>query len=150
MRSAFCAAVLILARAWVLPRIGTYLGSNSLSMSTPSSLFGRSMMWPLEARTEKLRPRNLFSVRDLAGDSTMTSDLPPPPTALPATFVLPLALPLAAGVVALPSPPDEAAAFPVVRLRAGFAGDPSVDARGVAASELLAAPRERGLPSVRD
>src|SRR5262245_22114420 len=34
------------------------------------------MMWPLEAITEKLRPRNLFRVRDFAGDSTMTSDLP--------------------------------------------------------------------------
>jgi len=33
-------------------------------------------MWPFEASTEKPRPRNFVSVRDFAGDSTITSDLP--------------------------------------------------------------------------
>src|SRR5258706_1683315 len=47
-------------------------------MSTPSLLFGRSMMCPFEAITMNPRPRNLLSVRDLVGDSTMTSGLPAP------------------------------------------------------------------------
>jgi len=32
-------------------------------------------MWPFEAITVKPRPRNFVSVRDLVGDSTMTSAL---------------------------------------------------------------------------
>src|SRR5258706_482135 len=76
MRSASLAASLILASAWFLARIGTYSGSKSFSMSTPSWLLGRSMTCPFEAITVKPRPRNLESVRDLVGDSTITSDLP--------------------------------------------------------------------------
>src|SRR5688572_4354384 len=83
MRPALRAAALIFASAWLLPRMGTYLGSKPFSTSTPSSLLGRSMMWPLEAKTENPRPRNLVSVRDLAGDSTITSDRSGPPV-LPA------------------------------------------------------------------
>src|SRR6476660_2947298 len=56
--------------------MGSYSGSNSLSMSTPSLLFGRSMTWPLEASTRKSLPRNLVSVLDLVGDSTITRGLP--------------------------------------------------------------------------
>src|SRR5215470_14848796 len=76
MRSAVFAAVLILASAPALPWIGTYFGSKDFSTSTPSSLFGRSMMWPFDATTEKPRPRNLVNVRDLVGDSTITSERP--------------------------------------------------------------------------
>src|SRR5437867_1778077 len=82
MRSALRAAVLILVKAWAFPRIGTYSGSKSRSTSTPSLLFGRSMMWPLEAITVKPRPRNLVRVRDLVGDSTITRDF-----ALPGALV---------------------------------------------------------------
>src|SRR5437867_774661 len=56
--------------------MGTYSGSKSLSRSTPSLLFGRSMIWPFEAITVKPRPRNFVRVRDFVGDSTMTSDFP--------------------------------------------------------------------------
>src|SRR5438093_10500376 len=72
MRSAVRAASRILASAWFLARIGTYSGSKSLSRSTPSLLLGRSMTWPFEASTLYPRPRNLLSVFDLVGDSTMT------------------------------------------------------------------------------
>src|SRR5438876_4198346 len=74
MRSAVNAAALIFASAWFLDRMGTYSGSKSFSTSTPSWLLGRSMMWPLEASPVKPRPRNFESVRDLVGDSTMTSE----------------------------------------------------------------------------
>src|SRR6266571_2872986 len=74
MRSAVSAAALIFASAWFLDRMGTYSGSKSFSISTPSWLLGRSMMWPFEAITVKPRPRNFESVRDLVGDSTMTSE----------------------------------------------------------------------------
>src|SRR5437867_1258711 len=50
-------------------------------MSTPSWLLGRSMTCPFEAITVKPRPRNFESVRDLVGDSTITSDLPLAPGA---------------------------------------------------------------------
>src|ERR1041385_1490622 len=70
-----------------LPWMGSYCGSKSLSRSTPSLLFGRSMMWPLDATTVKLRPRNLVSVRDLVGDSTITSDLADPPARAGAAFL---------------------------------------------------------------
>src|SRR5580765_827553 len=59
-----------------LPWMGSYCGSKSLSTSTPSLLFGRSMTWPLDASTMKSLPRNLFSVLDLVGDSTTTRFLP--------------------------------------------------------------------------
>src|SRR3989304_310124 len=88
MRSAVLAAVLMRRTAEVLPRIGTYLGSKPLSRSTPSSLLGRSMMCPLEASTEKPRPRNLVSVRDLVGDSTITRERRAPPGPLAASTVL--------------------------------------------------------------
>src|SRR5262245_14235518 len=110
MRSAFSAAARILASAALLPRIGTYWGSKSLSRSTPSSLFGRSMMWPFEASTENPRPRNLVSVRDLVGDSTITSDLPRP---LPALF---------APLGALPGSALRAEPLATTVLPAGFAG----------------------------
>src|SRR5262245_33992615 len=41
------------------------------------------MMCPLDASTEYPRPRNLVRVLDLAGDSTITSDLPLAPAATP-------------------------------------------------------------------
>src|SRR5574339_462075 len=76
MVAALRAATRILASAEFLPRIGSYSGSNSLSRSTPSLLFGRSMTWPFEASTMKSLPRNLVSVLDLVGDSTTTRFLP--------------------------------------------------------------------------
>src|SRR5438105_443255 len=119
MRSAVRAASLIFASALVLPRIGTYLGSKPLPTSTPSSLFGRSMMWPFEAITENPRPRNLVRVRDLVGDSTITSDLPaaaPSPDAL-----------FEAAVFRAPDRLREApAAFGLVLLRELFFGPPAV------------------------
>jgi len=51
MRPAFFAATLSFAKAWFLVRIGTYSGSKLFSRSTPSLLFGRSMMWPFDAIT---------------------------------------------------------------------------------------------------
>src|SRR6516162_9384491 len=66
----------ILASTACLPWMGSYWGSKSLSTSTPSLLFGRSMIWPLDASTMKSLPRNLFSVLDLVGDSTTTRFLP--------------------------------------------------------------------------
>src|SRR5437867_3573524 len=96
MRSAARAAVLMRVSAWVLPRIGTYSGSKSRSTSTPSLLLGRSMMWPFEATTVKPRPRNLVSVRDLVGDSTITSDFWPSLAGGPAAGLAPGALRAAA------------------------------------------------------
>src|SRR5262252_6200427 len=66
----------ILASTACLPWMGTYSGVKLSSTSTPSLLFGRSMMWPLDASTMKSLPRNLFSVLDLVGDSTTTRFLP--------------------------------------------------------------------------
>src|SRR5688500_17577887 len=58
----------------VLPRITTYSGAKSLSVSTPIFDLGRSLMWPTDAFTSKDGPRYFFSVRALAGDSTTRSD----------------------------------------------------------------------------
>src|SRR5213592_1722678 len=117
------AASLIFASAWFLVRIGTYSGSKSFSRSTPSLLLGRSMMWPFEATTVKPRPRNLVSVRDLVGDSTITSDLEPSLAGASAARFGPGAL--------RPAPRRRVAAFPApaagadsreVRREARFAG----------------------------
>src|SRR4029077_39714 len=51
----------------------SYVSSKSLSTSTPSLLFGRSRMWPIDATTLKSRPRYLLIVFAFAGDSTTTS-----------------------------------------------------------------------------
>src|SRR5262245_2807848 len=146
MRSASSAAALILASAFVLPRIGTYLGSKSFSRSTPSSLFGRSIMWPLEATTEKPRPRNLVSVRDLVGDSTMTSDLP---AADAAAFSAVLARGLRA-FGALPSPlPSAAAVFRAAfffRVARAALADPSVAPAFLREVLRVAAPVGSALP----
>jgi hypothetical protein len=74
MRSAFLAAVLSSLTTFALPLIWMYEGSKFFSMSTPSLLLGRSMMWPTDALTVKSLPRYLPMVFALAGDSTMTSD----------------------------------------------------------------------------
>src|SRR6185503_15289746 len=66
----------IFASTAFLPWIGSYIGSKSLSTSTPNLLFGRSMTWPFDASTMKSLPRNLLSVLDLVGDSTTTRFLP--------------------------------------------------------------------------
>src|SRR5438874_13131886 len=51
----------------------SYCSVKSLSMSTPSLLFGRSRICPIEATTLKPAPRYLLMVFALAGDSTTTS-----------------------------------------------------------------------------
>src|SRR5688572_31415721 len=48
-------------------------------MSIPNSRSGRSRTWPMQVFTTNLEPRILLMVLALAGDSTMTSDLPDPP-----------------------------------------------------------------------
>src|SRR5919198_770219 len=53
--------------------IDSYSSAKSFSMSTPSLLFGRSRMWPIDATTLKSRPRYLLIVFAFAGDSTTTS-----------------------------------------------------------------------------
>src|SRR2546425_11406295 len=53
--------------------IDSYCSSKSLSTSTPSLLFGRSRMWPIDATTLNSRPRYLLMVFAFAGDSTTTS-----------------------------------------------------------------------------
>src|SRR5947208_977966 len=53
----------------------SYSVLKSPSMSTPSLLLGKSLMWPSEASTSKSFPRYLLMVFALAGDSTMTKDL---------------------------------------------------------------------------
>src|SRR6478736_3742422 len=53
----------------------SYVSSNPLSTSTPSLLFGRSRMWPIDAITLTSRPRYLLMVLAFAGDSTTTSVL---------------------------------------------------------------------------
>src|SRR3990170_997840 len=50
----------------------TYLGTKPPSMSTPREPLGRSLTWPMEARTSYPEPRKPARVRALAGDSTMT------------------------------------------------------------------------------
>src|SRR5436190_22111558 len=54
----------------------SYVGLKSFFSSTPRLRLGRSRTCPIDALTVKLRPRNLLIVFALAGDSTMTSDLP--------------------------------------------------------------------------
>src|SRR5919204_6991579 len=51
----------------------SYVSSKPLSMSTPSLLFGRSRMCPIDATTLKSRPRYLLIVFAFAGDSTTTN-----------------------------------------------------------------------------
>src|SRR5688572_20953682 len=65
-------------RTLLLPRTVAYLGSKSFSMSIPNSRSGRSRTWPMQAFTTNLEPRILLIVLALAGDSTMTRDLPDP------------------------------------------------------------------------
>src|ERR1039458_6410838 len=63
-----------------------YVGRKPCSTSTPSSFLGRSMTCPMDAFTRKSDPRYLLIVFALAGDSTITSDLPISPyDKLPAT-----------------------------------------------------------------
>src|SRR5580692_3169617 len=75
MASADAASFFNLARIFSLPGITTYSGSNSLSVSTPSVLLGRSMTWPIEASTVKPLPRYFSIVFALVGDSTITKPL---------------------------------------------------------------------------
>src|SRR5947209_19116439 len=51
----------------------SYCGAKSLRVFTPSPFLGKSIIWPIEARTSKSRPRNFSIVLALAGDSTITS-----------------------------------------------------------------------------
>src|SRR6185312_5159801 len=60
----------------VFPLMMTYLGSNPLSTSTPSSRVGKSRTCPTVAFTSYPEPRYLPMVLALVGDSTMTSALP--------------------------------------------------------------------------
>src|SRR5437867_54194 len=144
MRSATLAAALILASAALLPRMGTYLGSKSLSRSTPSSLLGRSMMCPFEASTENPRPRNLVSVRDLVGDSAITSDrvrpaagaVPPPPFAAAAR----LAREPAAGRTPRPSASAPRAGFAAAGARSAGLRARGDGPAGLAAREAAALP----------
>src|SRR5262249_35737072 len=53
--------------------IDSYSSVKSSSIATPSLLFGRSRMWPIDATTLKSRPRYLLMVFAFAGDSTTTS-----------------------------------------------------------------------------
>src|SRR5712692_6629331 len=55
--------------------IDSYSSAKSSSTATPSLLFGRSRMCPIEATTLKSRPRYLLMVFAFAGDSTTTSAL---------------------------------------------------------------------------
>jgi hypothetical protein len=41
----------------------------------PKTLFGRSLMWPMEATTLKSLPRNFLIVLTFVGDSTTTREL---------------------------------------------------------------------------
>src|SRR3954462_13305104 len=60
-----------------LPRLSrtSYSGTNVLR-STPMPLLGRSRTCPIDAFTTKPSPRYLLIVLALAGDSTITRDLP--------------------------------------------------------------------------
>ena len=78
MNTAFAvfAALLSSATVFSLPGIVTYCGSKPCSVSMPMFFTGRSRMWPTVAFTAYAFPRYLPMVFALAGDSTMTSDLP--------------------------------------------------------------------------
>src|SRR5919108_779186 len=56
-----------------LDAIDSYSSAKSFSTSTPSLLFGRSRMCPIDATTLKSRPKYLLMVFAFAGDSTTTS-----------------------------------------------------------------------------
>ena len=56
-----------------LPRMVMYCGSKPLSISIPSLLFGRSLMWPKEAFTWYFDFVYLEMVFAFVGDSTMIS-----------------------------------------------------------------------------
>src|SRR5881394_1942051 len=81
MAFAVFAALLSSAMVFSFPGIGTRSGLNPFSTSMPSFFSGRSMMCPTVALTRYPRPRYLPMVFALAGDSTMTSDEPPAPSA---------------------------------------------------------------------
>jgi len=72
MLSADRASFFSLARTFSLPGMTMYSVSNSLSMSTPNVLLGKSLTCPSEASTTKPFPRYFWMVFALAGDSTMT------------------------------------------------------------------------------
>src|SRR5437588_11420623 len=63
-----------LANTFSLPGITPYSALKSPSISTPSLLLGRSLMWPQEASTSKPFPKYLLMVFAFVGDSTMTND----------------------------------------------------------------------------
>src|SRR5258708_22727474 len=75
MAAAPLAIFFSLATTFSFPGMMMYSVEKSPSMSTPSLLLGRSLMWPSEASTSKSLPRYLLMLRALAGDSTMTRDL---------------------------------------------------------------------------
>ena len=50
----------------------SYIGSNDLSISTPSPFFAKSRMWPKLDFTVYSLPKNRSMVLALAGDSTIT------------------------------------------------------------------------------
>src|SRR5206468_3624943 len=56
-----------------LDGIDSYSSVKSSSTATPSLLFGKSRMCPIDATTLKSRPRYLLMVLAFAGDSTTTS-----------------------------------------------------------------------------
>ena len=55
-----------------LSSLTIYFGLKSLSILTPSSLDGRSTIWPKQEETLKSLPKNLSIVLAFAGDSTIT------------------------------------------------------------------------------
>src|SRR5580765_1958128 len=73
MSDASLAASLSSLRTFLRDAIDSYSSAKSFSTSTPSLLFGRSRMCPIDARTLKSRPRYLLMVFAFAGDSTTTS-----------------------------------------------------------------------------
>src|SRR5581483_4787825 len=75
MWSADSASFFSLLRTFSLPGMTMYSVSNSLSMSTPRVLLGRSFTWPSEASTVYPLPRYFWMVFALAGDSTITRPL---------------------------------------------------------------------------
>src|SRR5580658_679689 len=72
MVSADFASFFSLATTFSLPGITTYSVRKSLSKSTPSDFFGKSLIWPSEASTSYPEPRYFWIVFAFAGDSTMT------------------------------------------------------------------------------
>ena len=76
MCSTAWAAARISVMTFFLSRRTTYSGSKPFSTSTPRRDLGRSLTCPTDAFTVKPAPRYFLIVRALAGDSTMTSDLP--------------------------------------------------------------------------